>query len=63
MSESVYIRDKKMHEVDDDLFFSIEAQRGMPKHKLVMKIFGYHRKLGRNVLSPEKLLTHLSSLI
>ena len=42
--ESEHIRDKKMHEVDDDLFFSIEEK----SH--VMDI----TEKGRNVLSPEK---------
>jgi len=41
--ESEHIRDKKMHEVDDDLFFSIEEK----SH--VMDI----TEKGRNVLSPE----------
>ena len=41
--ESDHIRDKKMHEVDDDLFFSIEEK----SH--VMDI----TEKGRNVLSPE----------
>ena len=42
--ESEHIRDKKMHEVDDDLFFSIEEK----SH--VMDI----TEKGRNILSPEK---------
>ncbi len=42
--ESEHIRDKKMHEVDDDLFFSIEEK----SH--VMDI----TEKGRNVLSPQK---------
>ena len=42
--ESEHIRDKKMHEVDDDLFFSIEEK----SH--VMDI----TEKGRNLLSPEK---------
>ena len=41
--ESVYIRDKKLHEVDDDLFFSIDEK----SHGIDIT------EKGRNVLSPD----------